>query len=255
LIGVGTWGIDFWQANHFIVHRPETAGYLYGEYTPKQIEYRKGTLPKYERVVAEYTAGVMGDREKAVALLTKALPRLVVHPAMPPLGPVCQTNRDLLDEPLLDSGKGYCNEQARVFVRLCQVAGIPARMIFLFYADRTSGHVVAEFLADGRWCMADNSWFCVFPDVNGRLMSAAECHGNGKALAGEAYFTRFRELLALSDEELVGGKFVFVPDPMRRRERIRAEAAVFRKNLGSRSAEALGNELWAFGVLNYPLPN
>ena len=65
---------------------------------------------------------------------------------------------------LLKSGAGWCNEQAHVFVRLCQVADIPAHMVFLFYADNRSGHVVAEFHADGRWAMADTSWLCVFPD-------------------------------------------------------------------------------------------
>jgi hypothetical protein len=38
-------------------------------------------------------------------------------------------NRNLDDEALLASGCGWRNEQARVFIRLCQVNGIPARML------------------------------------------------------------------------------------------------------------------------------
>jgi len=65
-------------------------------------------------------------------------------------------------------------------------------LIFLFYSNPPSGHVIAEFHADGRWCMADASYLCVFPDADGRLMSAAECHGPGKMRAGEVYFEGFR---------------------------------------------------------------
>src|SRR5690606_18232773 len=111
------------------------------------------------------------------------------------------------------------------------------------------------FYADGKWRMADNSWFCVFPDENGQLMSAAECHGAGKAAAGRAYYARFRELIAMTDDELVGRRYVFVQDPQERRRRIAEKAAEVRSMLASRSAESLGDELWVFGVLNYPLPH
>ncbi len=254
-IGAATWGIDFWQANHFIAYRPETAKYLYSDYTPTDVHYVKGTLPTCEAIVAEYTAGVEDDTEKAVILLTKALPPRVRHPFMAPLGPACQTNRALDDEGLLESGIGFCNEQARVFVRLCQVAGIPARIIFLFYADKKNGHVVAEFYTEGRWHMADASWFCVFPGPDGKLMSAAECHkGEGKLWAGKAYHQRFAEICALDDEALAGGRFAYIQDEATRAKLTRERAAEIRKNLGANSAEAIGESLWQFGVMNYPLP-
>jgi hypothetical protein len=184
------------------------------------------------------------------------MPVLMRHPFMAPLGPACQTDRNLEDEPLLASGIGFCNEQARVYVRLCQVAGIPARLIFLFYADRKGGHVVAEFFTGGRWHLADASWFCVFPDAAGQLMSAAECHreGEGKTMAGNAYYQRMREIVALDDESLAGGRFEYVSDPARRRKLTAQKATELRDDLGARSAWDLGNALWAFGVLNYPLP-
>ncbi len=37
-IGVGTWGVDYWQADNFIVYRPETADDLYKEYTPVRVD-------------------------------------------------------------------------------------------------------------------------------------------------------------------------------------------------------------------------
>ena len=60
-----------------------------------------------------------------------------------------------------------------------------------------------EFYADGHWCMSDSSYFCVFPDEQGRLLSAAELHTPGhKPLVARAYLAHCEEVLKLSDEQL-----------------------------------------------------
>jgi len=257
-IGIETAGLDLWQANHFVAYRPETAAYIYSDngYTPRETEYLQGALPACERLAARHTAGLNGGRDKAAALLTRALPDVLLHPGIPPLGPKCPKDRGLDDEGLLKTGVGYCNEQARVFVRLCQVSGIPARLVFLFYADRVQGHVVAEFYADGRWAMADSSWCCVFPGPDGQPMSAAECHEQvNRRFVGRAYVNRRRALLALPDEALVGRHFGTIADDTRRKERVAGKAMSVRAELRHQDPESLGNQLWAFGVLNYPLPH
>lgn len=253
LIGDPTAGIDLWQANHFIAYREETARYLYEDYTPTTVDYQPGTLPSYEAVVARYTKSLTNPREKAVVLCTRAMLDLVQHPGIPPMCVDPGKNRALDDEALLKSRRGWCNEQARVFVRLCQVAGVPARMIFLFQTP-VGGHVVAEFYADGRWSMADSSWFCVFPAADGHLMSAAECHGEGKLQAGETYFRRYQEIIAYSDERMVGDKFPAGPDAEARRKRVADSAEGTRKDYRAETPRTLANRFWAFGVLNYPLP-
>ena len=242
-LGSAVAGIDRYHANHFVVYRPETAGFLYTEYTPTTVNYRPGSLPGYEKLAAEHTAGLSSPKEKAVALV-RAMPQILKHPTMPPCGPGVRADRGLLDEPLLASGGGFCNEQARVFVRLCQVLNIPARLVFLFYADHRTGHTIAEFYADGRWSMADTSWFCVFPAdagaadgaADGRLLSAAEAHDGGPnhARVQAVYRTRFEELLRMTDEQL--GRADGEP----------------RKGLEEklRTPDALG----VFGLMNYPLP-
>lgn len=236
-LGSSVAGIDRWQANHFIVHRPETARFLEEAYTPLKVAYRPGTLPAYEKAVARHARGLTANGEKARALL-RAMPSLLRHPSIPPCGPHARPDRSLDDEALLQSGAGWCNEQARVFVRLCQAAGVPARMVFLFYADKRSGHVVAEFHADGRWALADTSWLCVFPGKDGRLLSAAEAHAEeGRRHAEAAYRARYDELLTLSDEELTSGP---------------RSAAKVRQAL--RARKTAPDRLYTFGVLNYPLP-
>ena len=239
-LAMGVGGIDRWQANHFIVYRPETAKFLYSEYTPTKVEYPQGLFPALEKIVAQYTAPGQSDREKAIALLTKALPEHLLHPEVPPLGPRVATNRAMDDEALFASGCAWCNEQTRVYIRLCQIAGIPARMIYLFYSDDKKGHVVTEFYADGHWCLADSSWICVFPDEHGRLLSAAELHvPASKPLVRRVYMARWKEILraskAPSDQQLLA----------------QGEEAIRKKEeFGPSKADQFG----CFGVLNYPLP-
>ena len=99
-------GIDYWQATHFIVYRPETAAFLDDGYSPTRVEYRRGMFPALEKVVAAYTSRGQSDREKALALLTKALPEHLPHPEVPPYGPAVPKNRGMTDEQLWASGCG-----------------------------------------------------------------------------------------------------------------------------------------------------
>ena len=235
-------GIDRYQANQFVVYRAETARFIYGDYTPLKVDYVKGTLPAYEAVVSKYTAGCANDTERAVALLTKAMPALASHPTMPPCGPGVKPDRNLNDEPLLASRLAWCNEQARIFVRLCQVAGLPARIVHLFYSDKQTGHTVAEFHADGRWCLADASWFTVFPGPDGKLLSAAQCHDRaaGQKHLGLAYHRRMQELIKRSDKELYPAH----PD----------QAEPFRKQMRAKTTQQWSDQHDLFGVMNNPLP-
>ena len=188
---------------------------------------------------AKYTAGCTSDTEKAVALLTKALPAVCKHPVVPPCGQGAAPNRKLDDEALLKSGNGWCSEQARVFIRLCQVNNIPARMIHLFGQN----HTVAEFYADGRWAFADGSLFFVVPGRDGKLLSVADCHdgGVGQRCYAEAKACRFRQLLAMTDEELN------FSSPQR--------AAVWRRTQSKFNVDALASQKDIyFAVMNTPLP-
>ncbi|MFN2350592.1 MAG: transglutaminase domain-containing protein [Kiritimatiellia bacterium] len=236
-------GVDRYHANQFIVYRPETAQFLYRDYTPTQVDYRTGALLACATLAAEVTAGCRTQTERAMALLQRGAAR-VRHPLSPPCGDQVPPDRNLDEEALLHSGAGWCNEQARVFIRLCQVSGIPARIIQLFYSDLTTGHCIAEFHADGRWCMADATYFCVFPGPDGRLLSAADCHdrGVGQLHCGRAYRQRMLQLLARSDAELN------FPDA--------AKAAAWREKTAREnvSDETRAGKLNCFAIINYPLP-
>ena len=240
----GVAGIDRYHAFSSVPFCEETAQYLYEQYTPITVDYKKGTLPAYEKLVQQHVSHLNSDREKAVYLLTKVVPVAAKHPTIPPCGEFTPGNRGLSDEELLVSGDAWCNEQSRVFVRLCQVAGIPARMIFLNYSEKAaqesdlSAHVISEFYAEGRWSMADPTFSVVFPHPDGHLMSAEECHsgGEGQALTQQHYEKRYTEINKSEDED-------FGCDPVNNR-----------KSLQKLIKVAL-YQLDRFQVMNYPLPD
>ena len=232
-------GLDRYQANLFVWYGPATAEYLYTDYTPLTVPYKPGTLPAFETAAARFTAGCATDTAKALALLTRAMPDLFRHPGMPPRGgDGVRADRNLDDEALLASGIGWCNEQARVFIRLCQVSGIPARMIHLFGQN----HTVAEFYADGRWVMADSTSLFVAPGEDGALLSAAQCHDGGanQRLYAEAKERRMRAMAGMPDD------WLGFADPK--------AAAQWREEARKPFADELATRPVAFGVINYPLP-
>ncbi len=130
-------------------------------------------------------------------------------------------NRGLDDEALLASGSAWCNEQGRIFTRMCQVAGIPSRLIFLFFGNGKNGHTIAEAYVDGRWVMADASWMVIFRDEAGQPMSAAECHDPANRKLIVDTYRRRCEALGLPD--------------------------------ANEKANYYG-DLDTFGIMNYPLP-
>ena len=144
--------IDYEQpANRMIRLTPETAEYLYTEYTPLETHYEPDTRPKCERHVAMAVCNAKTERDRALALMEWACHKVACPRGM---------SRELAvhggtEEGFLERGYGVCNEVSRVFVTLCQVARIPARMTFHWTEDSQFGHSAAEAYFDGKWTLCD----------------------------------------------------------------------------------------------------
>ncbi len=249
-------GISCWQANHNIRFNPETAAYLYSDYTPLEVHYQAGSLPEFEAIVRDFQLELIaGDEAKALFILRSVIPRVIPHSSSPPLGWNDSGGFGLTDEELLIGGTAACHQQSRIFVRLCQVLGIPARIIFLAY--REGHHTIAEFHAGGKWIMADVTQGLVFPGPDNRLMSAAECHrrdGAYRDCFARTYHARVREILAASDLELAGRRFLHLKDAGERNQKMAELAGSIRARFSQYTPDFLRNRLNAFGVINHPLP-
>ncbi len=129
----------------------ETADYLYSEYTPTETFYSKGARPQLEHYVEKILQTCDSD-EKCVESIARFTGGLQ--------GRACQ-DLDLLEiggteEEIIARGSDWCADVARVGCSLCQVAGFPARIVYLVDTEKAySGHVSMEVFRTGVWGAVD----------------------------------------------------------------------------------------------------
>lgn len=122
----------------------ETATYLYGEYTPEYGRYEQGSRPELERQLYSVTANCSSSEEQVerIARFTAGL---------------ASTRDDLDDllfggaeEEIIRRGSDWCTDLARTACVLCQVAGLPSRVLILADTDRAySAHSIVEVFRAG----------------------------------------------------------------------------------------------------------
>jgi hypothetical protein len=155
-------GVDVQIVAGQLILNGKTCEYIYqGDFTASETKYVPGSRPLLEQTVAEVVRPGMSDQEKAVALMRR-----------------CRDNRDHglkggnwsggSEEELLKRGAIMCNEIARVFVCLCQVAGLRARVM----CAHISGHMMTEVEVDGRWWWVDPMQGCYCLKDDGSYASA-----------------------------------------------------------------------------------
>ena len=138
-------GVDVEVIDDQIILNEKTADYLYSEYTPLEMKYVGGSRPMLEAVVAEHVRDGMTEREKAVALMRRVRDNQDMGLARAGLF----NGGD--EEDLLKRGAIMCNEVSRLYVCLCQIAGLPARL----HCSHISGHMMTEVYTGGKWGWID----------------------------------------------------------------------------------------------------
>lgn len=155
-------GIDLWQSMNFIDMNDVSRRFIYDCYTSSTICYVRGSRPELENSVTGICRRIQDPFERVVSLT-----RYVSETARwagyyeAEKGKRLRANRNLTEEQILDSGFGWCNEQARVLCALTQIAGIPSRLVFGSNSKNGYGHVVTEVLTPIGWLLVDQSLgFC-----------------------------------------------------------------------------------------------
>lgn len=144
--------VDMQVIKDQIILNKTTAKYIYNDLTSLEIKYQKGSRPFLEKVLSQVITDKMSDTEKVFAIMRR-----------------CRDNRDAkqvgiefnggTEEDLIKGGNIMCNEISRVFAVLCQIAGLPARLI----GSHISGHMMNEVYLNGKWtwfdCMMGNYFY------------------------------------------------------------------------------------------------
>ncbi len=162
-------GVDYQLAASQTLLCRETAAALYDRFTARETRYRQGTRPRLEAVVAACTAGLTGQRNIMLALMRCCRDLYKKNP-----------KRDMFqdedyifggaEEELIEKGEELCECLGRLFVGLCEIAGIPARLVI----HDIGGHIAAEALVDNQWAYVDPRAGMYFEKSDGTMASTWE---------------------------------------------------------------------------------
>ena len=125
-----------------------TADYLYASYTPTTLRYRHGSRPGLECRLGAATAGATAPEElvDGIARWCAAIAQAADSLSLDDL------RLGGTEEAIVRRGTDWCTDLARVGCVLCQVAGLPARLVYLFNTTAAySGHAIVEVLRRGHW--------------------------------------------------------------------------------------------------------
>ena len=157
---------------------PQTAEFLYANFTPKSVSYEPGTRPVLEQIVSDATAGCATTQHKVLGLMR-----------------FCRDlyKRDRVDdfskyiyggteEQLIEKGERLCECLGRLFVALCEIAGIPARIVM----HDIGGHITAEACVDGHWGYIDPRCGVYFLKPDGTMASVWELWQDPSLMQGQS---------------------------------------------------------------------
>ena len=150
--------VDFQLRRQQVILCPQTAEYLYTQFTPTKVRYQKGSRPQLEKTVAEVTEGCHSDREKALALMRFCRDLYKKREGI-------EFSKYIYggtEEQLIEKGEELCECLGRLLVALCEVAGIPGRIVM----HDIGGHIVSEIYIEGKWAYIDPraGIYCLKPD-------------------------------------------------------------------------------------------
>ena len=153
--------VEYERLFHQTLLCPETIEYLYTPPTP--VSYKVGSRPILERAVEEATRGCTTECDKVIGLMS------YIRDLKEKSG-----GRDYFyggtEEELIKKGERYCERVARLMCGLCDIAGLPARVIF----HLSGGHLTNEVWYDGGWHYVDPRFGLFYIDSEGELMSVRD---------------------------------------------------------------------------------
>ena len=158
--------VDYRLRQEQVILCPQTVELLYGSFTPLQTRYQAGSRPELERIVAGATASCAMETDRALALMRFCRDLVRTDPDLD-FGRYVYggTEEQLIAKPDI-----LCETLGRLMVALCEVAGIPGRLVM----HDIGGHICAEVYVDGGWAYIDPRCGVHFRKADGKLASVLE---------------------------------------------------------------------------------
>jgi hypothetical protein len=160
-------GIDLVQAMSYVDAEGLPLEWFYTSFTPPRTYYKRGSHPKLEAYLKDLLDSQLDDMAKLEAIHEIRCRVMPGHCIKSKKG--IPDDRGAYAEELMESGVGACNETARAMVSLCQVAGLPGRVVFA--SAPKDAHVICEILVNGKWVLVDPSQEYIFRRKDGTPVS------------------------------------------------------------------------------------
>ncbi len=169
--------VDFQLRRDLVLLCPQTADFLYRAYTPECTTYVAGSRPELEDVVGRATSRAETPADKALALMRFCRDAHLEAGRKP-------SHVDYVyggtEEELIAKGEWLCEGLSRLYVPLCEVAGIPGRIVY----HVIGGHVTAEVFV-GTWAYVDPRMGVYFRKADGGLASAWDLMNDPSIMASQ----------------------------------------------------------------------
>ncbi len=163
---------------------PETHKYLYTQYTPLRVQYRKGSRSFLEKIIVKTASKAKDDQDKVIMLMNWCVN---IEKNFPTRERNAESGfyRSLDDflwggteEEVIKKGSDWCGEIARVFCILNQIAGFPARIVYLYHVSEPQAHAVGEVYVESKWSLFDVLSQKYYPKKDGTIANAWELREN-----------------------------------------------------------------------------
>ena len=170
--------VEYQLRREQVILCPQTAAFLYSQFTPATVSYAPGSRPVLEKVVADATGGCTTSQDKVLGLMRFCRD----------LYQRDRVNDDSkyiyggTEEQLIEKGERLCECLGRLFVALCEVAGFPARIVM----HDIGGHITAETYVDGHWGYIDPRCGVYFLKPDGALASVWELWQDPRLMRGQS---------------------------------------------------------------------
>ena len=159
--------VDFQLRQEQAILCEQTIDFLYSEFTPTVTRYEAGSRPHLEKVVGRAAEGCANGRDTALSLMH--LCRDLYHDRWY-TDEFGQYLYGGTEEQLIEKGEILCECLGRLHVALCEIAGIPGRIIM----HVVGGHICSEVYVDGHWAYVDPRCGMYFEKPDGSLASVRD---------------------------------------------------------------------------------
>ena len=170
--------VEYQLRREQVILCPQTADLLYSQFTPTTVSYAQGSRPVLEKVVADATEDCTTSQDRVLGLM-RCCRDLYKRDRINNFSKYIYGGTE---EQLIEKGERLCECLGRLFVVLCEIAGIPARIVM----HDIGGHITAEARVDGHWGYIDPRCGVYFLKPDGTMASVWELWQDPSLMKGQS---------------------------------------------------------------------